>query len=274
MRCPAHSALQASLAGRGPANGVPRGAFTLIELLVVIAIIAVLAGLLLPALAKAKAKARQIQCLSEMKQWGLALIMYADDNEGAIPHEGWGTSGEVVLETWSQAKAAKFAWYNALSNHVSRPAAATYSPPSRRDGFYRPISLFQCPSATLPRQTRDPAYQSALFSRAMNSQLITWPNVPTIRFERIKYHDRTVLFLDNRLEGEPKLKGQLDSYLGQPSAFANRFPARRHLGGGNLVFADGHGRFFAGEQVVETKGDNTGWAIVPPKEVVWEPNPD
>src|SRR5262245_42276348 len=67
-----------------------RGAFTLVELLVVIAIIAILIAILLPSLRKARQAAVSTSCQSNLRQMGMLLQMYTNDNKGYMPHPGWG----------------------------------------------------------------------------------------------------------------------------------------------------------------------------------------
>ncbi len=82
-----------------------RKGFTLIELLVVIAIIAILAAILFPVFAKAREKARQTSCLSNVKQLALGLLMYAQDYDETIPDRrisGAGCSGPLPVVNWQQ----------------------------------------------------------------------------------------------------------------------------------------------------------------------------
>ncbi len=144
-------------------------AFTLIELLVVIAIIAILAALLLPALASAKEKSKRIACLSNLKQVGLGLTLYTDNNDQKLP---------TALN------------YGARPNQPGTDAPATVRFTDMYGGVPKDLNLssprvFWCPSDKFNAPTNGIITTNSFSS--YRYRFVIWDN--TVRFPGLKTHD-------------------------------------------------------------------------------------
>jgi prepilin-type N-terminal cleavage/methylation domain-containing protein/prepilin-type processing-associated H-X9-DG protein len=267
--------------------------FTLIELLVVIAIIAILAAMLLPALSKAKAKAQQAACLSNLKQWGLADTMYVDDNSQVFPFPRYQDAYAGYLDQdnpiWLSIPAyhghippqGDDVWFNALPSYVG--GKAMYDWARNPTIFYSTKSIFTCPTAYgqgIDKKDAVPGTDQydmisgvrPLFSYAMNSkslanQQISLNYVTELKVRMVAHPSAFVLFSDVRnRSAEAPYYGAADNQLtlATPHGYTTRFSSR-HNNGGNITFSDGHAAHFKYDYVVSdgTVVTPTG-AIAPP----------
>jgi prepilin-type N-terminal cleavage/methylation domain-containing protein/prepilin-type processing-associated H-X9-DG protein len=200
-------------------------AFTLIELLVVIAIIAILAGMLLPALSNAKAKGQATACLNNTRQIGISALMYIDEHNGAFPQ----------------------------SEHTGKSWVAGLLPYGGTRGVYR------CPA---DRGT------NRVYSFAINDFLLPpLPGAPNYTTSQsIPRPEETTIFpeaADQYTSSDHFHFALPDDGGYTPPAFESQVAVRRHRGGANYLFIDGHSIRISWTQV-KPKLTNEGSRFVDP----------
>jgi prepilin-type N-terminal cleavage/methylation domain-containing protein/prepilin-type processing-associated H-X9-DG protein len=221
--------------GRG-SHGQNR-AFTLIELLVVIAIIAILAAMLLPALAKAKATAIRVQCASNLKQWGLAVNMYAGDNQNNFP--------DLTLPAGAGAQDLSWMPY-AFSNifypsylYKNRPGTATQQR-SLNDVLYCPDDKWHRYAEQQPGYTGNLIGYCYLPGRANNGDVSVDGNYNSIGLQGWFTRKK----LDSTFRRAPVMVDRLQQFGSGWTFTGVDLSVHRGKGnvpgGGNFLFEDGH----------------------------------
>ena len=200
-------------------------AFTLIELLVVIAIIAILAALLLPALAPAKEQGKTIQCLSNERQIGLGMKLYADESNGLYPESGGTIPWDMIDNTTH-----KLGWMQQIFPHTQN------------------INVYHCPNDLLSSYS--------YFNGVRAAYITTSSNFASVDSKKVLFPVAYVLSGDAPWSDQWSTNdADKDDYsfncIGGPT---NGIPAKEwqtHKKGQNILFDDGHAKWYKGYEADE-----------------------
>ena len=234
--------------------------FTLIELLVVIAIIAILAAILFPVFAQAREKARQANCLSNMKQLGTALILYIDDYDECFPPEKignfastdaifGGNASNYPAYHWSSYKTRN--WAASSGNW----AANWYTWADSIFSYVKNVNMYTCPSV---RKCLSYGYNWDLENGNNGGISLSECVSPALL---VAFTEASV----DAAGGGTVYMTSFPYFLcnGVTEGFLFNYPPVRHNGGSNWTFCDGHAKYFksmSGPLHMYNVGDaNTWW---------------
>lgn len=209
---------------------------TLIELLVVVSVIAMLAGLIMPALQNSRAAARRAACQSHLRQWTVAALNYADDHDGDLPRRGQGVQRTERLDRYED-------WFNALPPYVE---SAPLTLQIQTNKSVQPDGVWMCPE--LPPQDR-PVY----FAYGMNMWLSAWKSPRPDNLARVG-PTSTMVFMADGIGTQCSVLPAAKPYSPDP----------RHGGLVNLAFLDGHVAARVGEEI------GCGVGLVDNESVCWK----
>jgi prepilin-type N-terminal cleavage/methylation domain-containing protein/prepilin-type processing-associated H-X9-DG protein len=189
--------------------------FTLIELLVVIAIISILAAILFPVFARARESARRASCMSNLKQIGLAMMMYVQDYDEHYPKNSY-ASGEVLPCPGNTSTSCRAFW------------------PLRVYPYVKSVQVFNCPSDTVNWTGKDVANGTAVAHTISYGYNQAFGGGPIMA--EVDKPSQTALLGDDM----GYYRYYLYSYCYAGSTTDYRCMSDRHLNGANITFADGH----------------------------------